>query len=1023
MRPSRKSLPHCFRSRQRTTVPICGLLLLFLAGRAAALDPHRLISQYAHTVWRIQDGFPQAAEVITQTKDGYIWIAAGGGLIRFDGVTMAPVAGQQSFPTREGINSLLGSRDGSLWMATYQALYNLKDGKGTRIPIKVGGVQSLLEDHAGTIWITRTHVNGIEGALCRIDGDRLTCHGKDKSDGNPAQFANPIAEDASGDIWFGCQMICRWNGTAISNYLQEQMDHPTGEGVIGVAAGPAGTMWAALDGAGPGLGLRYFSNGRFASYVVPGFDSSTIRAVALLGDRHQTLWIGTESQGLYHVHDGRADHYGAAQGLTGNEVHSLYEDSEGDLWVTTDKGIDLFRDIPIISFSSTEGLNGSDVSAIIARKDNSVLLGLKGALATIRSDAVSLTTMAGDHPIQNVYALHEDRSGEIWLGIDGTVMVDRLGKFSVITGQDGHSLSHIGKLLSFAEDVDGDIWALAHDQPRHKDHLLRIREHRVQEDIQITSLVPHAHFLGADPAGGIWIGTSDAKLAHYSNGVAKIVSSGRPGVPLPIVMFGLSIDSAGVVWGATNRGLYRWDHAAFSFMDTGNGLPCAEIDAAIIDGAGSLWLEASCGFLRIPHADLAKWIAHPTSRVTVTTLGALDGADPGWDGDRIQPNTARSPDGRLWFIGSSSLQMIDPGHSYRNPTPPPVHVEALIADGTRYSVHSPITLPPLRRDLQIDYTALSFVMPQKMSFRYMLEGRDTQWTNPGLRRQAFYSDLRPGNYRFRVIASNNDGIWNETGALLDFTVTPAWYQMIWFRALCVIVAALLLWAIYQLRVRQIAGSMKARFDERLAERTRIARDLHDSFLQTIQGSKLVADDALSAPADQAHMRQAMEKLSGWLGRATDESRAALNSLRTSATEVNDLAEAFRRALEECRIHSSMSVVLQVSGQKREMHPIVRDEVYRIGYEAIRNASMHSRATQLTVDLSYTQDLNLTVRDNGVGIDPEIVDRGKEGHFGLQGMRERAARIVSRFLVESSASSGTVVSLIVPGGIIYRTVSR
>jgi signal transduction histidine kinase len=367
--------------------------------------------------------------------------------------------------------------------------------------------------------------------------------------------------------------------------------------------------------------------------------------------------------------------------------------------------------------------------------------------------------------------------------------------------------------------------------------------------------------------------------------------------------------------------------------------------------------------------------------------------------------------------------MIDPGHSYQNPAPPPVHVEALIADGTRYSVHSPITLPPLRRDLQIDYTALSFVMPQKMSFRYILEGRDTQWTNPGLRRQAFYSDLRPGNYRFRVIASNNDGIWNEKGALLDFTVTPAWYQKIWFRALCVIGAALLLWAIYQLRVRQIAGSMKARFDERLAERTRIARDLHDSFLQTIQGSKLVADDALSASADQAHMRQAMEKLSVWLGRATDESRAALNSLRTSATEVNDLTEAFRRALEECRIHSSMSVVLRVSGQTREMHPIVRDEVYRIGYEAIRNACVHSHATQLTVDLSYMQDLSLIVCDNGVGIDPEIVDRGREGHFGLQGMRERAARIVSRFFVESSASSGTVVTLLVPGGIIYRTVGR
>jgi signal transduction histidine kinase len=306
-----------------------------------------------------------------------------------------------------------------------------------------------------------------------------------------------------------------------------------------------------------------------------------------------------------------------------------------------------------------------------------------------------------------------------------------------------------------------------------------------------------------------------------------------------------------------------------------------------------------------------------------------------------------------------------------------------------------------------------------MGFRYLLEGRDKDWEDPGLRREAFYSDLRPGNYRFRVIASNNDGVWNKTGATLDFKVAAAWYQTIWFRSLCFILGLLLLWAIYRLRVRQMAGTMKARFDERLAERTRIARDLHDTFLQTIQGSKLVADDALSATTDLPRMRQAMEKLSGWLGRATEEGRAALNSLRTSTTQVNDLADALRRALEESRIHSSMEVSLRVAGQIQEMHPIVRDEVYRIGYEAIRNACVHSQATQLSVELSYAQDLSLRIRDNGFGIDPDIVRRGKQGHFGLQSMRERAERIMGKFSVDSSAGSGTEITLIVPGGIIYR----
>jgi signal transduction histidine kinase/ligand-binding sensor domain-containing protein len=1021
MKHRRNSPPLCSWPRRATALSVCSCLLLFLTGTASALDPHRLISQYAHTVWRVQDGFPHGPHMITQTSDGYIWIA-GGGLIRFDGVTLTPVVPQKSFPTDAGINWLLGGRDGSLWMGTYRGLYRLKDGEAFSSPVTRGGVQSILENRDGAIWITRSRVRGVEGSLCRIAGNDLKCYAKDKSDGNPASFATSLAEDGSGDIWFGCQMLCRWNGTLISHYMQEQMDHPSGDGVVGLAAGAAGSVWVAMDGVGPGLGVRHYSNGSFVSYVVPGFDGATVRAAALLLDRDQTLWVGTESQGLYHIRDGHADHYGAAQGLTGDDVNSIYQDREGNLWITTDKGVDLFRDIPIVSFSSTEGLpGGSEVSAVIARNDNSLWAGLRGALALIRPDSVSLITMAAGRPIQDVYALFEDHLGEVWLGINRTVMVYQLGKFIEIKGRDGSPLEQIAKIFSFTEDIDGNIWAIGYDDPKLITHLLRIRDRRVQEDIELTSLVPHAHFLGADPTGGIWIGTGDGKLAHYRNGVMNIVSNGRSSSP-PVDMFSFSVDSAGVVWGTTSGGLYRWDHGTLSVMDSRNGLPCTKVTAALVDNSGSLWLDANCGYLRISAADLAKWVARPEAPVTVTTLGALDGADPGWNGDRIQPSAARSPDGRLWFVGLSSLQMIDPARSYKNPTPPPVHVEGLLADGKSYSAASPITLPALTRDIQIDYTALSFVLPQRMGFRYILEGRDRGWENPGLRRQAFYSDLRPGSYRFRVIASNNDGVWNETGATLDFKVAAAWYQTIWFRSLCSVAGVLLLWAIYRMRVRRIAGIMKSRFDERLAERTRIARDLHDTFLQTIQGSKLVADDALSAAPDLSRMHQAMEKLSAWLGRATQEGRAALNSLRTSTTEGNDLADAFRRALEECRIHSSMEVSLQLSGQVQEMHPIVRDEVYRIGYEAIRNACVHSQATQLRVDLSYAQDLTLRIYDNGMGIDPDILRRGKRGHFGLQGMRERAARIMGKFSVESSGSSGTAVNLTVPGGIIYRTVN-
>jgi signal transduction histidine kinase len=363
--------------------------------------------------------------------------------------------------------------------------------------------------------------------------------------------------------------------------------------------------------------------------------------------------------------------------------------------------------------------------------------------------------------------------------------------------------------------------------------------------------------------------------------------------------------------------------------------------------------------------------------------------------------------------------MIDPDHLNGNALPPPVHVEEVVADRENYSLNRELRLPPLTRDLEIDYTALSFVVPQKVRFRYKLEGRDTAWQEPGTRRQAFYTDLRPGKYRFRVIACNNDGVWNEAGATLDFTVAAAWYQTNWFRGLCFVFAGFIVCAMYRLRVLKISRAVAARFDERLAERTRMARELHDTFLQTIQGSKLVADQALRPSTDLIEMRRAMEQLSAWLGQATQEGRAALNSLRTATTQTNDLAEALRRATEDGLIPSSMTVTFSVVGDAREMHPIVRDEIYRIGYEAIRNACMHSGASQLEVELTYANDLSLRVGDNGTGIDPAIADRGNDGHFGMQGMRERAVRIGGKLTLVSSSNSGTKISLIVPGGIIFR----
>jgi len=504
-------------------------------------------------------------------------------------------------------------------------------------------------------------------------------------------------------------------------------------------------------------------------------------------------------------------------------------------------------------------------------------------------------------------------------------------------------------------------------------------------------------------------------LARYRDGRIDTFHFERS-VDSPVAQ--LSVGSDGSVLGATPSGLIGWKDGKQQSLTVRNGLPCDAVNAFITDATGTLWLYMRCGLAAIANTELEKWWEQPEATLKLRVLDTLDGVQPG-----IAPfqGSARTADGLLWFANGSMLQMLDPGRIARNPLPPLVHVEGVFADQKRYAADTLLRLPPATRSLEIDYTAPVFAIPQKVHFRYRLEGHDADWQEPGTRRQAFYSDLRPGRYRFHVIASNEDGVWNETGATLDLSVAPAWYQMTWFKVAGLLVALLSIWTVYRLRVRRVARALGARFDERLAERTRIARDLHDTLLQTIQGSKLVVEDALEQPDDLMRMRRVVEQLSHWLQRAVQEGRTALNSLREPTIPANDLAEALKRATEERQIQDRrMEVHFSAVGAARELHPLVRYEAYQIGDEAIRNAWAHSKGSRLDVELKYANDLVLRVSDNGVGIDSSMISQGRHGHFGLQGMRERASRVGGKLTIVSSVGSGTEVTIIVPGRVAFRS---
>jgi len=987
------------------------LLFFYLSTSLWAVDPGRHISQYAHKAWRIQDGvFSGAPSAITQTADGYLWIGTQNGLFRFDGVRFVPFFPANGQLLSSGIFSLLSGPDGSLWIGTGVNLARLKDGALTNFPDARGRINSIIKDHNGTVWITRSRVRDESGPLCQVVDTRLRCEGK--AEGITPPYAGPLVEDSDGNLWIGsANILTRWRTGSSTAFAPPGLKHAENlSGIQALAVTRDGTIWSGTNRTGLGLGLQQMIKDVWKPFVASGLNGEKLEVAALFVDAHNTLWVGTVRQGVYRIREGKAERFSSAEGLSGDSVTAFYEDREGNLWVATTEGIDSFRDVPVLTFSSREGLSSNLAYSVLAARDSTVWIGNHGSLDYFRGDKLNSIRLGKNFPGQRVTSLFEDHTGQLWVGIDNGLYVYEEGRFErVAGGKDGS----IGTVIAITEDTDHNVWAEAVGKPTK---LVRVQDRKVREELSAPGM-PVALSLGADPSGGIWLGLANGGLARYRQNRLETFPVGN--TPNPRVSQ-IIVQTDGSVIGASSAGLVSWRDGNVRTLTTQNGLPCDNVYSLLSDD-DDIWLYSQCGLIRVANTELHKWWDDGRAVVTVETFDVFDGARP-WS-TAFQPHASRSPDGRLWFANETVVQTIDPNHLSANTVPPPVQVEQIVADHRRYAPAPLVSLPPLTRDLEIDYTALSFVVPQKVRFRYKLEGHDRVWQEPGTRRQAFYNDLRPGTYRFRVIACNNDGIWNETGAAFDFRIAPAWFQTNWFLILCVLSGLVLIWAFFRLRMQQMQKLLSARFNERLAERTRMARELHDTFLQTLQGSKLVADDALEQSSDPVHMRRAIEQLSVWLGRAIEEGRAALNSLRTSTTQTNDLAEAFKRATEESRMQGPMEASFSVTGHSKEMHPVVRDEIYRIGYEAIRNSYTHSKGTRLEVGLRYGKDLAVRVSDNGVGIDPTVADQGKNGHFGLQGMRERAARIGGKLTIVSSPTSGTEVTIIVPGGIVFRKTKR
>ncbi len=980
-------------------------ILLACCPCAFPLNPSLDINQYAHTAWTIRDGFFKGAiSSIAQTPDGYLWLGTESGLLRFDGVRAVPwqLPASERLPS-SFIRRLLAARDGRLWIGTEEGLASWKDGKLTRYREFAGQVRPLLEDRQGTVWVAEG--NGVAAArLCSMQSGGTHCYGEDGSFGRQV---TALYEDSRGNLWAGA-----FTGLFRLKPAPPKF-YPMPDLVEALIEGDDGKLLIDVRS-----GIKQLVQGKSEVFPLPGAGRE-LRPLRMLRDRDGNLWIGTVGQGLLRVYQGRTDQFTQSDGLSSNNVLALSEDREGNIWVVTTNGLDRFRDFLFPAMSVKQGLSSTVLGPVQADMGGGVWIGSPTGLNRWNGKQVTIYRKGSSGlPDDAAQCLFQDHRGRIWIATPHGVAYFEKGRFIPVSSVPG------GQIHAIAGDSAGNLWI------SHQDHgLFHLRDGRLVEQIPWARLgrKDFAYALLADPVqGGLWLGYFKGGVAYFKDGEVRTSYAGPDGLGEDRVN-GLLLDRGDTLWAATEGGLSRVQNGRIATLTSKNGLPCDSVAGALEDDDHSFWLYMACGVVRVGQPALDAWVTDPKRTVPVTVFDSSDGVRSHPLTNIFSPQLAKSVDGNLWLFSFDGVTVIDPRHLAFNPLPPPVHIEQITADRKTYDTSSNLRLPPLIRDLQIDYAALSLVVPEKNRFRVKLEGYDPDWKDTGNDRKASYNNLPPRNYRFRVIASNNSGVWNELGASFDFSIRPAYYQTAWFQASCAAAFLGLLWALYRYRLHQIAREFNARLDERVNERTRIARDLHDTLLQSFQGLMLRFQVAYDEIVDRpAEARKMLGNALDLAAQAITEGRDAVQGLRSSTIETNDLARAIGSLGEELAGDETGSnrveSFVEVEGAPRHVPPILRDEIYRIAGEALRNAFRHAQARRIKVAITYGErEFRLHVRDDGKGIGAEVLDKqGRAGHWGLPGMHERAELIGGHLEIWSRQESGTEVELSIPASIAYTT---
>jgi signal transduction histidine kinase/ligand-binding sensor domain-containing protein len=1015
----------------KTAACVVGALsLLLLCPSAFALDPSLDVSQYAHTAWRFREGFTQSpTKSIVQTPDGYIWLGTGFGLFRFDGVHVEhwqPPSNGEQLPSNFVV-SLDVARDGTFWIGTLNGLASWKDGRLTRYP-KLDGliIASILEDRHGTVWIGGDYSVASRGKLCAIDGTNVDCY---ESDAVLGGGITGLYEDSHDVLWVvGRDGVWRWRPGPPRFYHM-----PFGTfSVHNLGEADDGTLLIPLPGR-----LARLVGGKLETQHPYPDPARNVEGIIFLQDRDGGVWIGTGGAGVVHLHQGRAEVFSQADGLSGDNVTSLFEDREGDVWVATVDGLDRFRNYGVVTYAQHEGLGTvPGWGSVVAGRDGSIWMGTNDSLRMWNHGEVTIYGRPDDHksPSRTVWLraryatnrnLRDNMSVSVFADNSGRILVStpyafgymENGRFVAIRGVPG------GAVSSVAQDRQGNLWIANQNQG-----LLRLSKDGTVQRISWASIgrKDGAQSLAAGRStGGLWLGFDAGGVAYFSDGQIKETYGRAEGLGSGRVS-ALHIETDDTVWAATEEGLSRIKNGRVLTLTSKNGLPCDAVHWITQDENDSLWLLMTCGLVRIVRTELHAWATDSQRKVNTTVFDSSDGVSNAPIAYHGGSQVTRSLEGKIWFQGfSGGASVIDPQHLPNNKITPPVHIEGISANDKTYDASNGLRLPPRIRDLKIAYTALSFVSPEKVQFRYQLEGQDRNWREVANDREVQYSNLAPGNYVFRVIACNNSGVWNEAGDTLEFSIAPVYYQTNWFRVLCGAAVVVLVWGLYRLRLYQLQRHFNAGLEARVSERTRIARELHDTLLQSLHGLMFqfqAARNMLPRRPDEA--ARVMDSAIGATEQTITDSRSAIQHLRSEAAD-GDLGQWLTATGQElgklANANGNGPVFrLTVEGERKALTALPRDEIYRITREILRNAFQHAQASRIEAEIRYDdRELRVRIRDDGKGVAAQVLKAGgSAGHWGLRGVRERAQQIGARLDFWSEAGAGTEVELTVPAVIAY-----